>query len=205
MFHFAEEKLKENQGKIDLRLNQYKALGYDIEESRRFVLSCCSKVIPEILELGTGNGHMTIMLAQAGYSLTSLDCDPERQKIAVMRATSLGVLNKIKFMTGDAGELKFPDNSFSTVICADLWHHLSDHGKVLDEMLRVWNKKGNLVIADMDRKGLDIVAKIHASEGGFHDEGKVSIEKAGEFLAQKRVAFRKFAGHCQIVFVAEKE
>lgn len=187
--------------KIGLRLQQFKNLGYDVEESRKYILRCAGTLVPEILELGTGKGHLAMAIAKTGNSLLSLDRDPEILKVASARVAFLGFSDRIKFIAGDAEKLAFPDKRFSTLICADLWHHLSDHDKTIEEMIRVWDKRGPLVIADMSRQGLDVVAQVHSAEGGFHNEGPVNINLAGEYLLKRGLKFKRFEGYCQVVYV----
>jgi len=188
---------------INFRLKQYKELGMDFRAARSFVLSCAGEIVPAILDLGTGRGHMANAIAQKGYELTTLDNDQEMLDIASAYAASLGLANKINYQLGDIEKLKFKDQSYSTIICVDLWHHLQNYKKALDEILRVWNKKGPLVIADMNRQGLDIIAKVHAGEGRKHGEGEVGVEKVGDFLKEKEISFKKFEGNCHTVFVAK--
>ncbi|MBT3182626.1 MAG: hypothetical protein HN337_09005, partial [Deltaproteobacteria bacterium] len=68
----AISKLDEQLKFLELRLKQFKKLGYDIVHSRRFLLNCAGALPSEILELGTGKGHMAVEIARAGYPLTTV-------------------------------------------------------------------------------------------------------------------------------------
>ena len=186
---------------IELRLKQYKDLGYDIVESRKYVLGCAGTLIPSILELGTGKGHMAAEIARAGCSLTSVDNDSEMLEISRSWLIKHGLLDKVDLVCDNIENLKFPNNSFSTIVSIDLWHHLLNHEKALDEMFRVWNGNGKLIVSDMNREALDIVNQVHALEGKSHPEGKISIEKLEEILKKRKVYFHISEGKQQRVYV----
>jgi len=205
MNKLTSSELIDQLNRIESRLMQYKKLGYDIIGSRKFVLNCAGTLTPEILELGTGKGHTALAIAQAGYFLISVDNNSEMLDIARAWIARSGLSNKVSLVYGNIEGLKFPNNSFSTIISVDLWHHLSNYEKALDEMFRVWNGKGKLVIADMNERGMDIVNQLHVSEGRIHPSGKIGIDKLGDMLAGRKIAFNKYDDMCEMVYIINKK
>ena len=71
------------------RLELFKKYGYDIPKARNFILSKAKLAKgSSMLEIGTGKGHMTIVLAKKGFRLISIDLDRKAQYIASAPATS---------------------------------------------------------------------------------------------------------------------
>jgi len=189
----------------EFRLKQFKELGYDIVGSRKYVLKCAGELTPKILELGTGKGHTAMAIAKAGYSLTSIDNDPDILDIAKAWIAKSGLLSSVDLICENIEKLNFPNNSYSTIISVDLWHHLKNYRVSLNEMLRVWNGKGPLVISDLNENGMKIVNDLHESEGNIHSCCKIGINKLGDILNEMNIPFIKNNGVCEMVYVINKK
>ena len=99
----------------------------------------------QILDLGCGLGDTSLMLSNffEGTYVTGLDQD----EALIEAATAANELHSnMKFLTGDALELPFEDNSFDFVFCRYLLHHIPGAFAVLEEMKRVC-KPGGIVFA----------------------------------------------------------
>ncbi len=71
-----------------------------------------------ILDLGCGNGRLALALASLGYRVVGLDISPQYIQDANRRAGMLGLLDRARFIAGDARILPryFPPRYFDTVI-----------------------------------------------------------------------------------------
>lgn len=76
-----------------------------------------------VLEIGLGNGTVRDALEKLGFVITTLDID---------RSLNPDVV-------GSATEIPLPDNSFGTVLAAEILEHLpwNEFGRALDEIRRV--------------------------------------------------------------------
>ncbi len=94
-----------------------------------------------VLDNGCGDGALAIMLAGKGIKLTT--CDISAPNIARAReyAEKEGLAGKIEFLTADAENLPFPDNSFDLVVSSHVLEHLPDFRKGLKEIHRVTRKR----------------------------------------------------------------
>ena len=146
-------KSRQKRGRINRKFRQYerirflfKRYGYDMEEARKKVLTRTGKILEPVLDVGTGPGRMAYTLADAGFRVTSIDISKEAQEVAKIYAKRYNVADKIKFMDMDAQNLRFKNESFSTVISANLLHDVRGPQRVVEEMMRVAKPKKIIAI-----------------------------------------------------------
>jgi len=96
----------------------------------------------KILDIGTGTGFLSIMLAEMGYEVIGLDISEEMIKRADKKAKSRGV--KVKFKLGDAENLPFETASFDGIVNRAVLWTLPDPKKALTEWRRVLKPGGKL-------------------------------------------------------------
>ena len=99
----------------------------------------------KILDLGCGLGDTTLMLSNffPGTYVTGLDQNDALIEAAIVTNE---LHSNIKFLTGNALELPFENNSFDFVFCRYLLHHIPNAFTALEEMKRVC-KTGGIVFA----------------------------------------------------------
>lgn len=98
------------------------------------------------LDVGTGTGQFAVYLANKGFEVTGVDLSEEMIATARQNAAQEGLL--IRFQTGDAEHLDFPDNSFDVVVSRNLLWTLPRPDKALKEWKRVLKPGGKLVVSD---------------------------------------------------------
>ena len=81
-----------------------------------------------MLEIGCGNGYFSAAL-DAEYDLTCLDFS--------RNMLEMNPIPWVRKVVGNAEALEFDDNSFDTVFCGNLLHHLEYPSKAISEMRRV--------------------------------------------------------------------
>ena len=179
------EEIVENHKKCLERIDLFKSFGYDIWKERDFILEKSLPLDGMILEAGTGKGYFAIVLAQKGYHFICVDISEEEQKYAKMNIEYFGLQGHVDFKIANAEHLDFEDRSFDAVFAINMVHHLSNPYKVVDEFARVVKRTGKIVVSDFNRKGLDLVSRVHKSEGRVHPEGGAVIGEISAYLAEK--------------------
>src|SRR5688572_786938 len=131
------------------------------------------KKYAEILELACGTGRVTAHLAESVKhdTLTATDLNPDMITVARERIPD----KKIKWMTADALQLPFQDESFDLVVCQFGIMFFPDKEKGLKEAFRVLKKSGKLVFNTWDKIENNPPVHIGSSiiEGYFGDNPPV--------------------------------
>ena len=197
-----ERTVLENYKIYSERINLYKKLGYDTEKERGFILEKARSIYGKVLEVGTGKGYATIVLAKQGYKFTSIDISEEEQKFARLNLKYFGLENNVDFKIGDAADLKFKDNSFDVIVCINLLHHILDSFQVIDEFRRVVSSKGKIILSDFSKEGLAIVDRVHASEGRKHEVIQNNLTEIENYLAGKDFKTERHRSKFQEVLIA---
>jgi len=193
-----DNSIKEGQARLKL----FKKYGYDIPKARNFILTKAKLSKGRVLEVGTGKGHLAIVLAKKGFKFTSIDLDRKAQKVAKMslKEPKLNKLAALKIM--NAEKLHFSDNYFDSVISVNFIHHAKNPAKCIKEMSRV--TKDKLVIADLNERGEQIMEKVHSLDGHKHHTSKMSLSSVKTLLEKLGLSVKTYHDSCQIVLVARK-
>jgi ubiquinone/menaquinone biosynthesis C-methylase UbiE len=107
-----------------------------------------------VLDLGTGSGRLAIELAKArncSFEIIALDISENMLQIAQRKAREAGVENKIKFVQASASCLPFSNQSFDLVMSYASLHHWFQPISVFNEVQRIINSSGTLIIRDNRR------------------------------------------------------
>lgn len=123
-----------------------------------------------ILDLGTGTGFFTFLLAQQGYSVTGIDLTEDMIAVAKEQAVELqdSLRGTVDFRCMDAMQLDFPDQSFDVILARNLTWTLPDVEAAYKEWYRVLARKGVLINIDGDygvELKVPVVANHHIHEG----------------------------------------
>ena len=94
------------------------------------------------LDLGCGEGNITVPLAFLGYRMTGIDISPQRIKKARSKQSTM---DNPKFFVGDAENLKVR-KKFDFVICSEVLEHLNTPQKALKSIKEILNKSGLLIV-----------------------------------------------------------
>ena len=100
----------------------------------------------KVLDIGTGPGFYSIILASRGYDVTAVDLSEGMIEQAKHNAGSLA--EKIRFFKMDAQELSFPDNEFDVIVTRNLTWNLPDPVKAYGEWRRVLRDGGVMLNID---------------------------------------------------------
>ena len=169
-------------------LSKYKELmgefGDDAEFMDRVIKDLGLEETARVLDVGTGMGAMSILLALNGLEVMTgqPEHDPEWDDIVERHghgdahhhpetghgladhgienmdwrenARAMGVIDRIDFQHLDAQALPFPDGSFEAVFMYDALQHIPDRRAALVEGLRVLTDEGHLCILEWNQEAI---------------------------------------------------
>ncbi|MHA1104243.1 MAG: class I SAM-dependent methyltransferase [Promethearchaeota archaeon] len=112
-----------------------------------------------VLDVGTGRGHMAILLALYGYQV--LTGEPEGVNWGDWETTAMkvNVEDMITFKPFNAEKMPFGDASFDAIFLYATFHHIGNKKLALSEFLRVMKLKGTLAIIELTDEGVEVVRK----------------------------------------------
>ena len=200
----TDKQVQDNHKLFNGRRNLYKKKGLDFLGSREFILEKAGPLQGNILDIGSGKGIMALSLAKAGHSFTSVDNNEEMLRITALNLAYKNLLSKAELYVMDAYSLEFDANSFDNVFIVEALHHMDDIEGVFSEVDRVLSKKGKLVLADFNRKGMEIVDLVHGHEGRKHESSFIGREEAESWLNRNGYKIKRHEDKCHWILIAEK-
>ncbi|HWQ66688.1 MAG TPA: class I SAM-dependent methyltransferase [Methanospirillum sp.] len=99
-----------------------------------------------ILDVGTGPGSISVLLAGMGHEVTAVDLSEQMLNLAQKNADACGV--KVDLRKGDAEDLPFEDNTFDAVVNRWVLWTVTNPTAALNEWNRVLKPGGRLCIVD---------------------------------------------------------
>ena len=196
------EAIIENHKRYLKRINLYKSFGYDIEGERNFIIGKAEPFGGEILEIGTGKGYLTIALAKKGYNFTTVDVSGQEQEYARLNIKSLGLEKQVNFKIENAEKLSLKDKTFDTIFSVNMVHHLRIFFKVIDELIRIVSFAGKIILSDFTKEGLELVDKVHASEGRKHGCTQANLFDINKYFLMKGFKTDKVRDEFQEILIA---
>ncbi len=101
----------------------------------------------EILEVGCGQGELTVWLALQGAKVRARDVSPRMIEVARRLAQRRGMEGRIGFDVGPGEMLPYEDSQFDLVFGHDVLHHM-DLTRAIAEVRRVLKTGGRAVFAE---------------------------------------------------------
>ena len=121
---------------------------------RHIVLKALSKIKPngQMVDVGCGPGYLSDQIGQKfpDVKIAGLDIAELTLKNA-KRTWSPDVYPGLEFLTGDAQQLPFPDNSLDFIVSSLSLHHWPDAQTVFQEIFRTLKPGGKVLIFDLRR------------------------------------------------------
>lgn len=116
------------------------------------------------LDVGTGTGWIAIGVAKYNQEVEvwGVDLSETMLKVAHKNAELEGVTERTRFLIGDARGLPFEDETFDSVFCHNMLHHLPEPIELVKEMARVVKKDGAIIIRDLKRHS-KLVTVLHVN------------------------------------------
>jgi SAM-dependent methyltransferase len=99
------------------------------------------------LEIGCGGGRLLEHLLAMGSSAAGLDHSQDMLRLTTTRNQQAVEEGRLELKLGDASQLPWPDETFTSVVSANTFFFLERPERLLTEMLRVLRPDGRSVIA----------------------------------------------------------
>jgi len=190
--------LKEYHGRLEV----FKRYGYDMMKARTFVINKSSIKGGDVLEVGTGKGHLAIGLAKRAIQFTTIDFDQKTLNIAKNNLEEHGILSYVCIKKMDAEKLRFKDSAFDHVISVNFIHHAKRPKRCISEMIRVASR--SITIADLNKCGEAVMDKVYKLDCHKHERSRMSLDGIKEFLEKSGLSVKVYRDTCQTVFIAKK-
>jgi SAM-dependent methyltransferase len=118
----------------------------------RLVEACGIKEGLRVLDVAAGTGNASIPAAQTGASVTASDLTPELLEAGRSRPAAAGL--DIEWVTADAEDLPFDDESFDVVMSSIGVMFAPHHQAAADELVRVCRRGGTLGLMSWTPDGM---------------------------------------------------
>ena len=100
------------------------------------------------VDLGIGDGMLTLLLADVAESITAVDISPEMLRQLEARAQAQGATN-VETVEADIEDLPLEDGAFDVAILSQALHHAINPARCLLEARRVLKPGGRLLLLDL--------------------------------------------------------
>ena len=114
-----------------------------LEHLHRYAIATELVAGRDVLDIGSGEGYGSQLLALGARSVVGVDIAPE----AVRHAQAKYVRANLRFLEGSCAAIPLPDASVDVVVSFETIEHIREHGTFLSEIVRVLRKGGQLLIS----------------------------------------------------------
>ena len=104
------------------------------------VLSNLPRKSGRILDVGCGDGFLAYLLTQRGTEVVGIDISSYRIKYAHEKCP------KADFIIADGRHLPLGNKKFKFVVCCEVFEHVPDYHRIINEIFRVIKKNGRLLV-----------------------------------------------------------
>lgn len=175
-------------------INHLVTWGLDIRWRRLAAQTCLENNPETILDLGCGTGDLSVQLAlltDKDVEITGLDYSAPMLEKARQKAEKAGVIKRVKFISGEADKLPFPDSYFDCVGISFAFRNLTYKTPLrfphLTEVKRVLRPGGRYIIVESSQPENRIV------RGIFHLYVRLILRPAGTIISGNKGAYRYLA------------
>ncbi len=151
-----------------------------------------------VVELATGTGRMSAVLAHLGYRVISGDRTLEKRERVMERLAEARA--RVTLVGLEMGRLPFRSGSLMSVTCVNTLHEIDDPGPALKELLRVRDPLGRLLIADFNERGFDVMQRLEREiYRRDHPRGSMPIANVERVLQESGARFETFETGLNVV------
>jgi glycosyltransferase involved in cell wall biosynthesis/SAM-dependent methyltransferase len=133
----------------------------ELEHLHRYLLA--SKIVlgKDVLDIASGEGYGSAMLARLAHRVTGVDISEE----AVAHARNKYIADNLEFSAGSCAAIPLDDASVDVVVSFETIEHHTEHDAMMQEIRRVLRPDGVLVISSPDKLEFNAV---FGSTNEFH-------------------------------------
>ncbi len=119
----------------------------ELEHLHRYLQACEIAARKVVLDIASGEGYGSVMLANRADKVIGVDISLE----AVKHARKRYIKENLEFMAGSCTDIPLPDASVDMVVSFETIEHHDQHEKMLEEIKRVLRPTGILLISSPDK------------------------------------------------------
>jgi ubiquinone/menaquinone biosynthesis C-methylase UbiE len=119
----------------------------ELEHLHRYLLACQIANGKTVLDIASGEGYGSAMLAKHATKVIGVDISPD----AVMHARQRYINHNLQYMVGSCSEIPLPDSSIDLVVSFETIEHHDQHDQMMTEIKRVLKPSGTLLISSPDK------------------------------------------------------
>ena len=125
----------------------HKYAGYtQVEEYKRldFIVGQVQKNVKpgaKILDIGCGNGNLSIALGSLGYNVKGIDVD----ETSVQTAQKNNPFPNVEFAVADANKFSISDE-YDLIICTEVLEHLQTPKELVESSYRILKPGGTMIV-----------------------------------------------------------
>ena len=143
------------------RMSKGHDLETELEHLHRYYLARSLAAGLDVLDIASGEGYGTAMLAQVARSVVGVDIDAE----AVAHAQRTYAQGNLEFRQGSTTAIPLDDDSIDLLVSFETLEHFADHDTFFREAKRLLRPAGRLVISTPNR---DVYSPVGATPNPFH-------------------------------------
>lgn len=120
-------------------------------DTYQFVKSMLAQPAEAILEVGCGNGYLSLELARDGHAVTGIDLSAESIEVAERSKTAhpdIPGFGSLHYLCTDVNTWQTPDASVDCVIFNRSLHHISDLPQTMATVKRLLRPGGRIICQD---------------------------------------------------------
>src|SRR5258708_23584409 len=117
-------------------------------DTYRFVKSILPHRAQKILEIGCGNGYLSLELARDGHDVIGIDLSPDIIEVAERTKDAhpdTPVFGRLRYLCADFGTWQVPDASFDRVIFNRSLHHMSELQQTVAKVKQLLSSGGRVI------------------------------------------------------------
>ncbi|MEN5207887.1 glycosyltransferase [Stenotrophomonas terrae] len=141
----------------------------------------------DVLDVASGEGYGSAMLAGRAQSVCGVDISPEAVAHAAQRYTNL---HNLRYLQGSAAAIPLPDDSVDVVVSFETIEHLYEQEEMMSEIRRVLRPGGVMVMSSPNKE-------VYSDRAGYHNEYHVKELYLEEFqaLVARHFPASRLCGH----------
>lgn len=167
-------------------------IGYDLAAELREIFEASGlRHESPVLELATGTGRAVAVLTRLGHRVLTGDLTLDGWASARARLGAAH-LSSVRFLRLRMERLPFRDNSLTSLVSCTTIHELAQPLPCVEEMVRVLEPGGVLLIADFNEAGFAALEHVHRTLGrSEHSRGTLPMKDASALLRRRLLRVRE--------------